>query len=88
MTKITVDKALIEQAIAAMPDRIGVSRFALRQKLRAALAEPAPEPVTYWDTSEDRLPVRPSKYDPEEHPNHIPLYAAPVLVVWVIFRES
>ena len=45
MTKITVDKALIEQAIAAMPDRIGVSRFALRQKLRAALAEPAVEPV-------------------------------------------
>lgn len=42
--KITIDRALIEQAIAALPDALGTSLFLLRQKLRAALAQPAAEP--------------------------------------------
>lgn len=36
---------------------------------------PSGEPVTYWDPSENELPQRPSNYDPQEFPNHIPLYA-------------
>lgn len=35
------------------------------------------EPVTYWDLSENEMPVRPRSYDPEEHPNHVPLYTTP-----------
>lgn len=43
MTKITVDKALIDQAINALSDVLGTSNCSLRTKLRAALAEPAVE---------------------------------------------
>ena len=45
MTKITIERSLIEQAIEALPDVVGMSHFPLRTKLRAALAEPAVEPV-------------------------------------------
>ena len=42
MTKITIDKDLIEQAISALlREALGVDNSALRQKLREALAEPA-----------------------------------------------
>ena len=54
-------------------------------------AQPQQEPVTYWDLSENEMPVRPRLYDPEEHPNHVPLYTTPParkpLTVVEIMRE-
>jgi hypothetical protein len=32
------------------------------------------EPVTYWDLSENAPPIRPSKWNAAEYPNHAPLY--------------
>jgi hypothetical protein len=42
---------------------------------RARLA--GQEVVTYWDLSENEMPVRPEKWDAEEYPNHVPLYLRP-----------
>ena len=41
MTKITIERSLIEQAIEALPDVLGTSHFSLRMKLRAAQVESA-----------------------------------------------
>lgn len=46
-------------------------------KFYAQFKEPQQEPVTYWDLSENEMPVRPRLYDSEEHPNHVPLYTTP-----------
>lgn len=48
MTKITIERSLIEQAIEALPDVLGMSHFPLRTKLRAALAEPSVGPTAVF----------------------------------------
>lgn len=59
------------------PARIFNSNTALYTSPPPQRKEPEQEPVTYWDLSENEMPVRPSSYDTEEHPNHVPLYTTP-----------
>lgn len=91
MTKITVDKELIEQAIEALPDVFGMAHFPLRLKLRAALEEvPVVEPVA-WVLSHSlgiefssKYPMQKSRDAAEQMARHhmgamtvTPLYASP-----------
>jgi hypothetical protein len=87
MNKITIDRAVVEQAMKAMlnfPGDISDEMFESIRALRAALAEPAQEPVA-WRFEARHIdtawgPAVSLKRPGPEHKymrNVIPLYAAP-----------